>query len=308
MCSYTITIKENGQEWDSLQYPGNCFKCNKNKNNQTISMNVLKARKEEDFDSNELNVAKRLAEETKETVFSPRRTKSERKKEVLKNELKGDKNSLKDPDPTDKLEEVKTNDEVLIIKKDDIFSASENFEFKPGFFTFSNLKQGEKIIDRYKQIPGCFNSRISVIDKVLNILATYWGKIDTNSKDESEMWWRTSIYDKALNLLLPDEMSRTILYGKVLQKAKSGPCNEVVLMNSLDEICLIHNKTIRNSPYDDGGGGKKKLIDKNKLVSNEGSNRKRRFSAVDEESNEDSEENSQKPVKEFKEDELIEEH
>ena len=136
MCSYTITIKEDGQEWDSLQYPGNCFKCNKKKSNQTISMNVLKARKEEDFDSNELNVAKRLAEETKETVFSPRRTKSERKKEVLKNELKGDKKSLKDPDPTDKLEEVKANEKVLIIKKDDIFLASENFELKPGFFTF----------------------------------------------------------------------------------------------------------------------------------------------------------------------------
>ena len=187
--------------------------------------------------------------------------------------------------------------------------AGENFELKPGFFTFSNLKQGEKIIDRYKQIPGCFNSRTSVIDKLLNIPATFWGEIDIHSKDESKMWWRTSIYDKALNMLSPDEMSRTILYGKVLQKAKSGPCYEVVLMNALDEICLIHNKTIRKFLYDDGGGGKKKSKnDKNKSVSNEGSNNKRRFSAVDEESNEDSEENSQKPVKEFEEDELIEEH
>ena len=52
------------------------------------------------------------------------------------------------------------------------------------------------------------------------------------------MWWRTTIYDKVLNSLTPDEMSRTILYGKVLQKAKPGPCYEVILMNALDEFTI----------------------------------------------------------------------
>ena len=115
MCSYTILVKDNGQEWESLQYPGNCFECNKKRSNQSISMKELKGRKEEDFESsNKSNVAEQSGQETKEkkeTVFSPRRTRSERKKEESKNESKGDKNSLKDPDPTDKLEEVKTNED-----------------------------------------------------------------------------------------------------------------------------------------------------------------------------------------------------
>ena len=63
----------------------------------------------------------------------------------------------------------------------------EKFDLKPGFFTFSNLKQGEKLIDRYKYIPGCFNSRTSVIDKLLNIPAIYWGDIDTKSQDKTKM-------------------------------------------------------------------------------------------------------------------------
>ena len=80
MCSYTITIKEDGEEWDSLQYPGNCIDCNKDKKNWCISRKVLKERNEDDFDNTESNVAKQLVRETKETMFSPRRTRSERKK------------------------------------------------------------------------------------------------------------------------------------------------------------------------------------------------------------------------------------
>ena len=121
------------------------------------------------------------------------------------------------------------------------------------------------------------------------------------------MWWRTPIYDKVLNSLLPDEIRRTILYGKVLQKAKSGPCCEVVLMNALDEICLIHNKAIRNFLYDDGGG-KKKSIDKKKSVSNQQTSSKRRISAVDEESEEESDEDGLKPLKLFRDDKLINEN
>ena len=74
-------------------------------------MKVLKERSEDDFDSAKLNVAKQSAKELKEMMFSPRRTRSERKKEILKNDSKGDKKSLTDPDPTDKLEEVKTNED-----------------------------------------------------------------------------------------------------------------------------------------------------------------------------------------------------
>ena len=71
---------------------------------------------------------------------------------------------LKDPDPTDKLEKEKGKDEILLINKDDIFTASKKFELKPVFFTFSNLRQGEKLIDRYKEILEKFNGRTSVIN------------------------------------------------------------------------------------------------------------------------------------------------
>ena len=58
MFIYTITIKEDGEEWDSIQYPGNCFECNKNKKNQTISINkVLQGKSEEDFDATKMNKA-----------------------------------------------------------------------------------------------------------------------------------------------------------------------------------------------------------------------------------------------------------
>ena len=126
--------------------------------------------------------------------------------------------------------------------------------------TFSKLKAGEKLIDRYKLIPDSFNSRTPVIDKLVNIPATYWGEIE--SKDEKKMWWKTNTYDKPLNKLTPDQMKRTILYGKVLQKAKTQSCYEVILMNAKDEISMIPTSEIRNFLYDDGGGKPKATIDR----------------------------------------------
>ena len=52
-----------------------------------------------------------------------------------------------------------------------------------------------------------FTTRSQIVDKLVNISATYWGnKIDTTTRDETKMLWKTDIYDKALNLLSPDKM------------------------------------------------------------------------------------------------------
>ena len=95
-------------------------------------------------------------------------------------------------------------------------------EFYPGFRIVSDLKRGEKVKDRFNSIPESFHSRTSVIDKIVNIPATYWGDLAT--EDESKMWWKNDIHDDVLRALKPDEMNNAILYGKVLQKAKYGTC------------------------------------------------------------------------------------
>lgn len=60
------------------------------------------------------------------------------------------------------------------------------------------------------------------------------------------------IHDNAFNSLLANEMIRTILYGEMQKKAKFGPCcYKNILMNSLDEMCLIHSNTIRKFLYNE---------------------------------------------------------
>ena len=130
--------------------------------------------------------------------------------------------------------------------------------------TFTNLKRGERLVNRYNSTPEQFTLRTQVNDMLVNILAKYCGQIDVGMQDKTKMWWKTNIYDKYLNALSAEEMTRTILYGKVLQKAKSGPCYEIVVMNALDEICLTHS----NFLCDDGGGGKKKPNKTSKPESN----------------------------------------
>ena len=145
----------------------------------------------------------------------------------------------------------------VVINTEEIFSKEESDEFYPGFRIVSDLKRGEKVKDRFNSIPESFHSRTSVIDKIVNIPATYWGDLAT--EDESKMWWKNDIHDDVLRALKPDEMNNAILYGKVLQKAKYGTCYEVVLFNAMNEICMIHGGEIRKFLYDDGGGGKKSV-------------------------------------------------
>ena len=71
MCSYTITIKETGKDWDNLDYPENYLKCNSNPNpkNQTIS---TKKSSKDDFTETVENENDKLKKKTIQLIFSPR--------------------------------------------------------------------------------------------------------------------------------------------------------------------------------------------------------------------------------------------
>ena len=308
MCLFDITVKETGDYWDDLAFPGNCVGCDKNPKNRVLKAAVLKNKDKKDFDEKGLENGKdKSAKEKDSPIFSPRRTRSKKKKIDLKSDEKEKKKiGLKDPDPADGLTKNEDDAGVTLINGADLFLESEKFLLLPGFMTFSNLKRGERLLDQYNEIPEGFTSRSQIVDKLVNIPATYWGKIDTESRDVSKMWWKTEIYNKALNDLTPDEMVRTILYGKVLQKAPRSQCYEVVLMNALNEICLIHSGTIRNFLYNDGGGGKKKATDKAKDKKKKGKNGKKTRISTVHEADEESSDNDSNSEKEYDEDELIE--
>ena len=63
----------------------------------------------------------------------------------------------------------------VFVANNDVFMACEKLTLMPGFMTFFTFKQGEKLIDRYKEISECFIFRTTVFVKLVNILAICWG-------------------------------------------------------------------------------------------------------------------------------------
>ena len=80
MCLFDITVKETGDYWDDLVFPGNCVGCNKNAKNQVHKAAELKNRDKQDFDEKGLEDGKDKPTKKKDSpIFSPRRTRSKKK-------------------------------------------------------------------------------------------------------------------------------------------------------------------------------------------------------------------------------------
>ena len=54
MCSYSIMVKETGEYWEHISFPGNCYECNEDIRNRVMNLKKLEERTAYDFDDQSL--------------------------------------------------------------------------------------------------------------------------------------------------------------------------------------------------------------------------------------------------------------
>ena len=84
ICCFQITVKETGDFWEDLAFPGNCVECNKDAKNRFISLEGLNKWKASSNNKNESVGTTRKANRARTVdIFSPRYTRSRKKKKDL---------------------------------------------------------------------------------------------------------------------------------------------------------------------------------------------------------------------------------